>query len=93
MLEQRLLDPSSSGSFTSGARNRSSLDKICLHIGQCELVLFTIPRMQLWQYICVQLVMTVSVGGHKQIGQSKSSPSSTNEANFFNSSGFLDTSA
>jgi len=29
----------------------------------------------------------------KQIGQSKSSPSATNEASFFNKSGFLDTSA
>jgi hypothetical protein len=37
--------------------------------------------------------MTVLLGGDKQIGQSKSSPSSTNEASFFNSSGFLDTSA
>jgi hypothetical protein len=41
----------------------------------------------------VQLVITVFDGGDKQIGQSKSSPSSTNEANFFNNSGFLDTSA
>ena len=36
--------------------------------------------------------MTVLVGGERQIGQSKSSPSSTNEASFFNSSGFVDTS-
>ena len=36
--------------------------------------------------------MTVLVGGERQIGQSKSSPSSTNEASFFNNSGFVDTS-
>uniref|UniRef100_A0A0A8Z874 CHR931 n=1 Tax=Arundo donax TaxID=35708 RepID=A0A0A8Z874_ARUDO len=49
--------------------------------------------MQVWQYMCVQLVMTVFAGGERQIGQSKSSPSSTNEASFFKSSGFLDTSS
>jgi hypothetical protein len=62
----------------------SSLDRDHRHIGHRELELLRIFMMQVWQ---------VLHGGDMKIGRPKSSPSSTNEANFFSNSLFLDISA
>jgi hypothetical protein len=51
LSEPRFSEPSSSACCTSGAIKRSSLDRDRRHIGQRELELLRIFRMQVWQYM------------------------------------------
>uniref|UniRef100_A0A803RA24 Uncharacterized protein n=1 Tax=Cannabis sativa TaxID=3483 RepID=A0A803RA24_CANSA len=58
-----------------GAENRSEVVVGRRQRGQEDLVCFRVFKIQAWQKIWPQRVITISVGGVMQIGQSKSSPS------------------
>lgn len=82
---------SSSEAFGGGTKKSCDLDRGFRQMGQRGLRVFRVFSIQDWQKIWAQHVMMVLVGGERQTGQSKSSPSSNIEASFFSNSGFLET--
>lgn len=84
---------SSSLRDSGGAENKSPSDIGRRQSGQRLLELFITLIMHLRQKTWAQQVITISVSGDMQMGQSKSSPSCSTSTTFFSNSGFFETSA